>query len=124
MTAGGDLTERVRFDAPTSVSDGFGNTTDGWASGYTCRAQFIYARGGETVMAARLEGRSMFKVRIRQCDAARALTQSHRLVDLRRVAWDDATQQTASAGVYNIREVDAVTDRAWVYVLVESGVAV
>lgn len=124
MTAGGDLTERVRFDAQEPIRDGFGNTREGWTAGYTCRAQFIYARGGETVQSARLEGRSVFKVRIRQCVAARALSQSHRLVDLRRVAWDDATQQTASAGVYNIREVDAITDRAWVYLLVESGVAV
>ena len=123
MTTAGDLTERVRFDAPTAVSDGYGNTTEGWTAGYTCRAQFVYSGGGETVQAARLEGRSVFKVRIRQCNAARALTQSHRLVDLRRVAWNDATQQTASAGVYNIREVGAITDRSWVYLLIESGVA-
>lgn len=111
MTTAGDLNESVRFDVPTAVSDGYGNTTDGWTPAYTCRAQFIYASGGEAVQAARLEGRSVFKVRIRQCAAARALTQSHRLVDLRR------------GTVYNIREVDAITDRAWIYLLVETGVA-
>lgn len=112
MTTTGDLRERVAFEAPSKAKDDYGNKTDSWLPKYSCRAQFIYARGGESVEAARLSGRSFFKVRIRQCEAARSITQSFRMVDVRR------------GQEYNIREVDTITDRAWIYLLVESGVAV
>lgn len=114
MTGAGDLTERVQFFAPASGSDGYGNETTGWADdpSYECSAQFIYSSGGETVLAARLEGRSIFKVKIRQCGSARLVTQSWLLKDKRR------------GTLFNIREADAVSDRAWVYLLVESGVAI
>jgi len=108
----GLLYEKVAFDKPVQQSDGYGNTTNGWAPEFSCRAQFIYARGGESVEAARLQGRSIFKVRIRQCAAARGIQQSWRMVDARR------------GTVYNIREIDQISDRQWVYLLVESGVAV
>lgn len=106
------LNEKVRFESPAPFDDGYGNTTHGWTPEFSCRAQFIYARGGESVEAARLQGRSIFKVRIRQCAAARGIQQSWRMVDARR------------GTAYNIREIDQISDRQWVYLLVESGVAV
>lgn len=112
MAAPSFLSEKVRFEIPAPFDDGYGNTTHGWTPEFSCRAQFIYARGGETVEAARLQGRSIFKVRIRQCSAAKAILSSWRMVDARR------------GTTYNIREVDQISDRQWVYLLVESGVAV
>ncbi len=107
------LPESVVFDAPTSVPDGFGGTQSGWTvppDSYACRAAFIYQRGSEAVDAARLAGLSIYKVRIRSCNAARDISPAWRMRDARR-----GTE-------YNIREVDAITDRHWVWIVVESGV--
>lgn len=115
MSKAAHLRERVAFDRPTRTPDGYGGQVGGWSvapESHECRAELIYSRGSETVEAARLAGRSVYKVRIRQCAAAREITSNWRMRDLRR-------------GVrYNVREVDAVTDRAWVFLVVESGVAV
>ncbi|ETX26565.1 head-tail adaptor protein [Roseivivax isoporae] len=110
-----NLIERVAFDRPTETQDGYGGTETGWSeapASYETRAQFIYQRGSEAVEAARLTGRSIYKVRIRSSVAAREITAAWRMRDLRR------------GTIYNIREIDTITDRQWVYVTVESGVAV
>ena len=49
---------------------------------------------------------------MRQCAQAREISADWRMRDLRRGA------------EYNVREVDAITDRAWIFLVVESGVAV
>ena len=105
------LRESVAFDASANVPDGFGGQEQGWTEAYACRAEFIYSRGSEAVDAARLQGRSIYKVRVRSCAAARAVTTDHRMRDVRR-----GTE-------YQIREVDAITDLQWVYVVVEAGAA-
>jgi head-tail adaptor len=106
------LQESVSFDRPSGTPDSFGGKSVAWTEAHACRAEFIYSRGSEAVDAARLQGRSIYKVKIRQCDAAQSVTTDFRMRDVRR-------------GVeYQIREVDAVTDRMWVYIVVESGVAV
>lgn len=116
------LNESVSFERPITGSDGYGNqVTSGWVAGHVCRAEFIYSRGSEAVDAARLQGRSIFKIRIRQCQAARAITTDWRMVDNRRVTYASGVAQS---GVYNIREVDAITDRQWIYIVAEAGVAV
>lgn len=104
------LQESVAFDAPTGATGSLGGTAVGWAESHACRGQWIYQSGNEAVQAARLAGRSVYKIRVRSCDATRALTTAHRMRDTRRgTAW-------------NIREVDAITDRAWVYLTVEGEV--
>ncbi|ADO43120.1 phage head completion protein [Ketogulonicigenium vulgare] len=113
MSTAGKLIERVQFESPDM-------RTGIWTHEYECRAEFIYARGGEAVYAARLEGRSVFKIKIRQCAAAREILQSWRMIDMRRATYEGDVPQT---GVYNIREVDPISDRAWIYLLVEAGVA-
>lgn len=80
-----------------------------WVQKYACWAQFVYDRGSEVVEAARLEGRSTFKVRVRQCVVARAVTTDWRMRDTRR-----GTE-------YALIEVDSITDRAWIYMVVQSG---
>lgn len=105
----GLLTEAVAFDEPVQATGPGGAVTTAWPERHACRAQFIYARGSEVVEAARLEGRSTFKVRIRQCAAARSITTDWRMRDTRR-----GTE-------YALIEVDAITDRQWIYIVVQSG---
>ncbi|ETX26606.1 head-tail adaptor protein [Roseivivax isoporae] len=111
----GALRDRVAFDRPTEAPDGFGGIEIGWTdepASHVCSAQFIYQRGSEAVEAARLTGRGIYKVRVRNTVKSREITADWRMRDLRRGA------------IYNVREVDSITDRAWVYIVVESGVAV
>lgn len=105
------LIESVAFDAPTQAADGYGGVETGWTEAYACRASFIYARGSEAIDAARLQGRAIYKVRIRQCADGRAIDASYRMRDVRRDV------------EYQVREVDSITDRQWIYLVVESGVA-
>lgn len=115
MSKAPHLRERVAFDRPTLSPDGYGGRVSGWSeapASHECRAELIYLRGGEAVEAARLAGRSVYKVRVRQCAQAREISADWRMRDLRRGA------------EYNVREVDAITDRAWIFLVVESGVAV
>ena len=112
MSAGA-LKDRVRIDKPVMTDDGKGGQTRTWAEELTCWSAWIYSRGSEAVDAARLQGRAVYKVKLRSSPDARKVTTEHSLVDLR------------DAGIrWQIREVDALTDRAWVYLVVERGVAV
>lgn len=109
MAGAGDLRHRVAFDKRGRVKDDAGNWQSSFVEQFTRRAAFIYAGGGETVMAARLEGRGILKVRVRSCQLTRAIQQDWQMRDAR------------LGTVYAIREVDAVTDRLWVYLVVERG---
>ena len=111
MPGAGDLRHRVAFERREKISDGAGNTQGQFVEQFQRRAAFLYAGGGESVMAARLEGRGVLKVRVRACAQTRLVTQDWQMRDAR-------------AGVaYAIREVDGVTDRQWVYLVVERGIA-
>lgn len=104
-----DLYYRVAFDAPTEEPDGTGGVEVGWdtENAVETRARFIYHRGDEAVSAARLQGRSIYKLKVRSSAAMRAVTTNWRMRDLR------LTQ------AYNVREIDPLTDRRWVYLVVE-----
>jgi len=92
-------------DAAADVPEGI---PEAWTERHACRAQWVYGKGDESVQAAREAGRKAYKIRIRSCAAARAITEGYRMRDVRR------------STVLNIREVDAITDRAWVYLTVEA----
>lgn len=108
VTNAGDLNEAVAFDEPVQSTGPGGVTSPIWFERHACRAQFIYSRGSEVVEAARLEGRSTYKVRVRQCEAARRITADWRMRDTRR-----GTE-------YAVIEVDSITDRAWIYIVAQS----
>lgn len=108
----GALREAVAFDSPTAMADGFGGQTEGWTEEFLTRARFRYLRGGETVQAARLEGRQPVVVTIRACADARAITTAWRMRDTRR------------GEVYNIRSIVPTDDRQFMELTCESGVAV
>lgn len=124
MSSAGRLTERVAFDTPANAPDGSGGVEIGWAKHYECAAQFIYSRGSESVDAARLQGRSIYKIKIRSCQAARAITTDYRMRDVRRGPMAGVGADTLPGDRYQIREVDAIADRDWVYIVAEKGGAV
>lgn len=106
------LFEAVAFDAPTSSLDDYGGVESGWTQQFTDRAEFIYQRGREAEQAGHLTGTAVFKVKLRSHAASRAITTEYRMRDTRRSV------------SYNVREVDAVTERDWVWLMVERGVAI
>ncbi len=122
MSGSGDQTERLAFDEPVQVADEGGVTRPIWTQRHVDLARMVYHRGGEAVEAARLTGRQIFKVRIGQCAAARRIDQTWRMRDLRRGMPDGAPGDTLPGTRYAIREVDTITDRQWIYLVVESGV--
>ena len=103
----GRLQERVAFDEPTGTTDAFGGTTEAWTERHACAAQWMHSGGDEQVQAAREAGRSAYKIKIRSCAAARAISAGYRMRDVRRET------------VWNVKDVDAIADRAWVYLVVE-----
>jgi SPP1 family predicted phage head-tail adaptor len=111
----GKLNRRVSFDAPAEIPDGHGGIETGWASpddALTVWANFRYLRGGETVQAARLEGRQPIVVTVRTSSATRVITEAWRMRDR------DGLE-------YNIRSGPVPTDnRAYLEFTVEGGVAV
>lgn len=104
------LSERVAFDAPTGGTDSFGGETVGWTEHHVCAAQWLYAKGDESVQAARQAGRSAYKLKVRSSAKTRAVTTDYRLRDTRR------------GDAWNIVECDAITDRRWVFLVVEGPV--
>lgn len=102
------LRERVAFDQPTQTAGPGGVTETGWAEGYGCRAGFTYQRGSETVEAARLQGRAIYRVKIRQSAQARQITTDWRMRDTRREL------------TFDLIEVDVITDRRWIYIVAEA----
>lgn len=114
MHGAGDLRERVAFDAPHQVEDGYGGTDQGWglpADAIERNAELIYQRGTEKVLAGKSTGTAVFKVKISQSDQARTITTDWRMRALR------------SGTEYQIREVDRDSDRQWIWLIAESGVA-
>lgn len=87
MTGAGDLRERVHFQSREAVDDGAGNEISGpWATRFTVAAGFKALRGGEQVMAARLESQQPYIITVRQSSVTRQATTDWRLVDARRPA--------------------------------------
>lgn len=113
----GKLTERYTFAKRTDTStdspagDGYGNFEGSWSDQFTVWAERTFLRGGEDVLAARLEGRQPIILRIRRSSDTEQITTDWRATDTRR------------SKVYNIRTVSETPDRQWIDLLVESGVA-
>ena len=108
----GQLFYHVGFEKQGTAPDGYGGTTTAWTEQFTCRAAFFNAGGSEAVMAARLEGKTLMRVRVRASSQTRQITTDWRMTDKR------------TNVVWNIREVDPVTDgRAFILLRVEEGVA-
>lgn len=110
-TSAGQLYESVAWDERPTVLDGYGNETGEFAEVFRCRAAFTFLRGGESVIAARLEGRQPVVVRVRSTSQTRLIEPDWRMRDLR------------TGDAYAVRSISPTPDRRWLDVLVEKGVA-
>jgi head-tail adaptor len=125
MTVSADLYYRVAFDAPTQAPDSHGGVEIGWDTdnAVEARAKFLFLRGGETVQAARLEGRQPIVVTIRNSAAARAITTGWRMRENSEGTLDSGGIWTGPA--YNVRSGPVPSDdRRFLEFTVEGGVAV
>ncbi len=107
----GDLFYRFAFDKRVDQQDGYGNTKGAWQEQFQRRAGVTHIRGGEAVMADRLQGQYTQIVFVRACSQSKLITPDWRARDVR------------TGVVFNIREVTATTDRLWIDLLIQSGVA-
>ena len=106
----GSLQERVSLAKRGEVDDGYGNTQSDWIDQFETAAAYVHLRGGETVIAARLENKHPVVVRIRTSASARQIRTDWKLVDRR-------------TGVeYAIHDVTPTIDRAWIDLLCQRGV--
>lgn len=108
----GRLDRRLSFYRRVEQDDGAGNTVSDWVLQFSQQGNRKFLRGGESVMAARLESRQPVILTVRASTQARAVTNDWRVVDR------DGT-------VYNVRENPKESDdRGFLELLAESGVAV
>lgn len=108
----GRLSERVSFARRVEREDEYGNTVAEWQEQFQCAAAYKHLRGGEAVMAARLENRHPVIVRIRTSTAARSVTAEWKMTDMR-------------TGVeYAIKDVTHGVERMYIDLLCMSGVAI
>ena len=108
---GGSLYESVLFQSQGSTADGAGGVLTGFSDIFSCRAAFFHQRGGEAIMAGRLEGRHTVIIRVRSSAAVRSATPDWRIVDKR------------AGTIFAIRDVTPSDDRLYLDFLCESGVA-
>jgi SPP1 family predicted phage head-tail adaptor len=110
MTAG-PLRQRFAFDERVIDADGYGNERGTWVERFRVWAQRMMLRGGEDVLAARLEGRAPAVIVVRATTDARRVTTDWRARDLR------------SGQVFNVRAVTPRERRDYLDFLCETGVA-
>lgn len=112
MTGAGSLNERVTFSRFVSTTDQYGGQTGVWQDQFTAAASITWSRGGETVLAGRLQGKQPAILRIRASAAARGVTPDWRVRDAR------------TGEAFNIRERPRETrdSRGYLEMLIEAGV--
>jgi head-tail adaptor len=117
MTDAGKLKNRITLAKREMINpdepNDYGNTVGAWVDQGTVWAGFIYLRGGEAVMAGRLQGRQPVVIRVRSSSIARQVEADWQVTDAR------------TGTVFAVRSVnpDPEGDGAWVDLLAESGVA-
>jgi hypothetical protein len=114
----------MAFDAPAPSADGSGGYENGWSERIAkTAAHILYLRGGENVQAARLQGRQPVVVTVYANPETRQITTDWRCRDLRRERVDADTGQLVAGG-YNIRAIVETSDRRFLEITAETGVAV
>lgn len=108
----GALSERVTFLEQVAGDDGYGGVVVGWQERFTEPARLMPLRGGETVMAGRLQGTQPFVCTVRSSTRTRAVTPAWRAVNAR------------TGATYNIKAVTNPDERnAYLDVLMVAGEA-
>lgn len=108
-----DLIERLAFDKPVKAADGRGGETVTMTEQFQARGHFRYLRGGETVQAARLEGRQPIVITIHNFAEALGIAPDWGIRDLGRTA----------LGTLQVKAVVESEDRRWIEITAERGVA-
>ena len=106
-----DLYYRIHCQKRIEQDDGYGNTVGEFQTQFTVRAAYRHLRGGETVIASRLESKHPVVITVRASSQTRQINSDWRLVDAR-----DGTE-------WAVRDVTPETDRQFITFLCESGVA-
>jgi len=107
----GRLDRRLAFAVRREISDGAGNTVGDWVYQFTVAAWRKWLRGGESVMAARMENRQTAVLTFRDSAQARMVDNEWRATD------------TRDGRVYAVRETPRDTGDGTLECLVECGVA-
>jgi head-tail adaptor len=105
----GDLFHRFAFDERVEADRGDGVKVGAWEERFQRRAGIAHLRGGESVMAARLQGSHTQVVFVRTCSQTRQIDTAWRIRDVR------------TGEVFNIRDITPSDDRQWIDVLGQSG---
>lgn len=100
----GRLTERIRFER--RGLDANGDALGEFAELFSMAACIVNLRGGEAVMAQRLENKQTVVITVRNCAQVRGLTTADRAVDAR-------TGQPYDIADINPRGLVAAEQRAW-----------
>jgi head-tail adaptor len=114
----GRLERRLQFQSPKEIDDGAGNYTQGFEPQFECAASVTFMKGGEQVLASRLEQVSPVIIAVRSANATRRITGEWRAEDMR------------SGAIYMVKETprhpvrkDGSEDRSMLEFLATSGVA-
>lgn len=106
------LHEQVRFESPTTTTDEYRRSISGWTEEFTTKADYRRLRGSEAAIGARLQGKQLTVLTIRNSTKAREIKPTWRAVNTR-------TGETFN--VYTNIETD---DRQFREITAESGVSV
>ncbi len=107
----GDLFCSVAFGKREEVDDGYGNTRGAFVEEVSTRAAYIHLRGGESVLAGRLEGKHTQVIRVRSTSRTRQITPDWYAQDKRTLTY------------FAVRDVTPGLDRQFIDLLCERGVA-
>ena len=108
----GSLYYKVDCQSREKIDDGMGNEISGpWATRFSVRAAYRHLRGGEAVMASRLQNKHPMIITVRRSSNTMQITPDWRVFDSR------------DGKVYEIRDITPELDRQYLSFLVESGVA-
>lgn len=106
------LFHEVAFDQRKETGgDGAGNIEGDWVERFRCRVEFIQLRGGEAVLAGRLQGRHSQVIRVRISEHSVLITAGWQARDIRR------------GTAFNIRDIEFEENRQFISLTCESGVA-
>lgn len=112
MTSAGDLTHKVHCQKRTGGPDGYGNIVTGaFVTQFTVHAAYRHLRGGESVIASRLEGVHPALITVRRSSRTLQITNDWQLVDAR------------TGTVWAVNDVTHEEDRQWITLLCREGVA-
>ncbi|KAB2680328.1 head-tail adaptor protein [Brucella pseudintermedia] len=108
----GTLYYKVECQSREKIDDGMGNEISGpWTTIFSTRAAYRHLRGGETVIASRLQNKHPMIVTVRRSSQTLLINNEWRLVDGR------------NGQIFNVRDVTEELDRQYISFLVERGVA-